>query len=1723
MAGLDAALGDITGQLDGANPEDVDALAAAAGQDIAATEGQALQDAEGAAAGESARLDNAQAMEQQRLETIALREQQQAELESTRAADEAAAEAAATQEQAAAQGEAEQAAARNKVAAAEQEQAVTREGLTAEVEADFQGQMDALTTEHDALALALEDGARVELEAVEAARVQEKADADLALQAELTAFRAELAIQAEALQLTATEEKAAIDLARDNEIASLTAVNTEQKGIVTAQGEVEAQAILDQGKTSAAGVRSHAASQAQAEISSARAGQTAEDRARNPNAGQDRADRIRAQGEARAKEIEALAARNAEAARAAAATRCLEMDTLLATQTADLTSQAALDCNAIDYRVAGQLRMLGSAELGIYTAFDEVTAAIDAEADLAKTTIEQNYGAMLLGLDAEMATKLQELELAKADALLRVESAAEADLQALKDQIDQEVAAIEAEVAEITARWQEAAVAVPAAAAERAAAHAAAVGAAAQEALTDFQSECTDDRRALKEQVDRTITSIVEDAAAAREELFYTAEAARVEQGSSAQQGLLDLAALTDTTKEAIGEDNQKAILDAEIFAEDIGLEEYTIDIGSVTEGSSSTPQVRITGKDGEYGLASTWSSGLPQGSASEDHAIQFGSTNSTSGDSFKSVLAYDADAGSYDVATTLGTSQQTGNYEKESNLQIGAHFGGGEESFSLGWGWQAQRDEGGVNAAGSSESTTIHLGDRVGVFHSTYTWLGAEGDEGVGKDDIQNRRRTGAEGGVLFTQDGFEVTGGGYYQGQGAVVSYGQSGGNTSVGAETGWGKYTVGLGGTWGEDTWGVNAKAGVGPYSARAGFTVVDDKEVNSLLGEDAAGQDARALQLFNERVASFGYSDALSFNAGVTGQAGIVTLGAGISHEHGSQVQFLQTLDHLNLPPEATPDLPAGIPASVRQAMIEQARLDWIDANPQEFAKLNEEASSAQVEDVDELSDINPLDLQDGQGWAFSDYAGNGANGTLGLYGVGVNLGFEEKNVHEITLARTGDVVSVDVLAMDEETARGGLSVLGALNMDGSSTSAMTERVRFDIDVSTPDGQAALVDFTSTGFLPGAVEALGDSPQEQEIREDYERLQTLRQLQNLGVTIPMFGMTEEKQAQQIAALEDELREKAGTVNQALLQQDEGLPSSTAGATYDERQNTNAQTSTTHVGLLGWEMFSSMRREQYHDLYYMEGSQEEIARGYDLATEEHSRFLWWGKDEELQLSDIWLNPRNEYGGESPVEMTMGAYTRPDQERLEQLQAMGLPNNLTNDPMIQAIMRGEIDPDAMGDLEMNMSVSLQEGHLDLLADHLRATVLNDPSFWLDGDERSELFELTDNDRAMYPDYGYSYDSMFGGDHDAMIQWHKLNSVDAQGAQEFMEEHVREGFAAELAEEHDLDPKDPKDKAAIEELVDEQLALTELISDYDGSYNPYTEHGEEKRDEAFEANQRMMELQAEAMHLAADQLAAVEDEQDYKGLPAGLRRIYQSAWVERRAEDDPWNALALATVLEDPDERNVAIRHIFTAIEGQDDGHDAVFQFAQFLDSVADAQGNPALAESLRQAIVFDVRTPGLSEDERERVALFKAGAAEANLMCVDMSDEETRLLGQVLGQLRMERYGPRNPTQITALEGMAMEAGDVMEDFRPGEEPSQSDATALVRALRLAEEAGAVDAFLSAGEAWGRENHDAPAVVRDLLEQTEGYPAQQEALLDILEGSAEYADVVEAWQNRP
>ncbi len=53
-----------------------------------------------------------------------------------------------------------------------------------------------------------------------------------------------------------------------------------------------------------------------------------------------------------------------------------------------------------------------------------------------------------------------------------------------------------------------------------------------------------------------------------------------------------------------------------------------------------------------------------------------------------------------------------------------------------------------------------------------------------------------------------------------------------------------------------------------------------------------------------------------------------------------------------------------------------------------------------------------------------------------------------------------------------------------------------------------------------------------------------------------------------------------------------------------------------------------------------------------------------------------------------------------------------------------------------------------------------------------------------------------------------------------------------------------------------------------------------------------------------------------------------------------------------------------------------------------------------------------------------------------------------------------------------------------------------------------------------VDAGVGWGRDNDKTPATITDLLASTRAYPAQHEALLDVLRESPEYGDVVRQWE---
>jgi hypothetical protein len=100
--------------------------------------------------------------------------------------------------------------------------------------------------------------------------------------------------------------------------------------------------------------------------------------------------------------------------------------------------------------------------------------------------------------------------------------------------------------------------------------------------------------------------------------------------------------------------------------------------------------------------------------------------------------------------------------------------------------------------------------------------------------------------------------------------------------------------------------------------------------------------------------------------------------------------------------------------------------------------------------------------------------------------------------------------------------------------------------------------------------------------------------------------------------------------------------------------------------------------------------------------------------------------------------------------------------------------------------------------------------------------------------------------------------------------------------------------------------------------------------------------------------------------------------------------------------------------------------------------------------------------------------------------------------------------------------MDGMLYEAGKLMEQFRPSEEPSEGDVNRLVRTLRLADDADALTAFLDAGQAWGQDRRDDDyAQAEDLLRQTEGYPVQQQVILDLLRKHSRYSGLVDRYDS--
>ncbi|MCB9742883.1 MAG: DUF4157 domain-containing protein [Alphaproteobacteria bacterium] len=326
--------------------------------------------------------------------------------------------------------------------------------------------------------------------------------------------------------------------------------------------------------------------------------------------------------------------------------------------------------------------------------------------------------------------------------------------------------------------------------------------------------------------------------------------------------------------------------------------------------------------------------------------------------------------------------------------------------------------------------------------------------------------------------------------------------------------------------------------------------------------------------NPGMVFYGNSTGYSVGGGGAVPVGPFVVGADGSIQRSTTVQAFTTVSNL---PGLDPTLAQTDPKAYR------------DAVAAEMAGMTEGIESAEDLSVDAILGWDP-----GSGLMIERMTGGGAGGTFGTLAVSVTGGVEEQRVEQLSVQRNADgTVSVTVTSQDTDSFNAGLNV-GPAGLTGTQSDTTSSAVTFNVDPSTPEGRAALETFLQTGSLPGAMDYAAD----------------------MGVIPQNVDLSDPGQVEQYVV----------AANRAFLlaqgDQDTRWGPEQSGATYTGVEFSEAMVRSTSIAVLGFDVLSSMTREEWRERMYTVGGEWETNFLYD-------QIETWMFSRDSHLSGISVNP--------------------------------------------------------------------------------------------------------------------------------------------------------------------------------------------------------------------------------------------------------------------------------------------------------------------------------------------------------------------------------------------------------------------------------------------------------------------------------------------------------------
>jgi hypothetical protein len=211
-----------------------------------------------------------------------------------------------------------------------------------------------------------------------------------------------------------------------------------------------------------------------------------------------------------------------------------------------------------------------------------------------------------------------------------------------------------------------------------------------------------------------------------------------------------------------------------------------------------------------------------------------------------------------------------------------------------------------------------------------------------------------------------------------------------------------------------------------------------------------------------------TDIAGFSVGLDAEVKGFGLSGELSGETSDTSTYYSSITQFPVP---------GLDPRLDDPLSQTARQAYIDQHPEEFASWMEGRRAEVLGDAESLQDFDWRNLGVGDGVSFSERSQLGGGGGIAYGGIGVSLGLENQDVHEVTMAMSeAGMLDIAVTAMDEETATVGGSLFGELSLEASSTSGGISQVKLQIDTTTADGAQQAEMFTQFGILPGALDHL-----------------------------------------------------------------------------------------------------------------------------------------------------------------------------------------------------------------------------------------------------------------------------------------------------------------------------------------------------------------------------------------------------------------------------------------------------------------------------------------------------------------------------------------------------------------------------------------------------------------------------------------------------------------------